>query len=379
MYLKVIANDQYECPSSDITFTELEYIHLYYGHGDYITVVELPITNPEFVMTTDGYICRANMVTLGKKYSLRDPTTFTELGIIHYPNWIIITALENKRQILLNLWKKSGLTSKYPEYTGIIDSCYGYNHERDHIYVLPWFNKVDITFPVPAEITEHASCHCHIDVLDWWHTQTKLTVKCHQYTIDTASLNQRIDVLQWWLKSNLELTYTVLSMDHAACKGYMGTLQWWLSSGLELKYSPNIIDKVARNEQVIVLQWWHKSGLSFVYSDDIIDTLSSYGCVASLQWWLDSGLPFYYTVKAINFASMYGHVNTLQWWLLSGLPLKYTALAINGSSSNGKIDVLNWWLLSGLPLKYTLRLFSSKSKYHNIVKRWLDDSGLKMD
>ena len=71
------------CTPGGLYFTTLEHIHKFYDYGCFLREITLPVENPEFqvVKDPDDNKYRANMILLGKKYSLSDPKTFEKFGL----------------------------------------------------------------------------------------------------------------------------------------------------------------------------------------------------------------------------------------------------------------------------------------------------------
>lgn len=75
--------DKGECIKNGLYFTTLEHIPLYYEFGVWLYEITLPTDNPEFKMCQDPTKTkwRANMIILGKCYSLTDPQTYKDFGL----------------------------------------------------------------------------------------------------------------------------------------------------------------------------------------------------------------------------------------------------------------------------------------------------------
>lgn len=307
------------CCEGGFYFTELKYIHEYYDYGIYIREVILPKSDPDFVMAKNpsGNKWRANKIVLGKRYSLFDPSTYTELGITRYPKWLIDEASKN--------------------------------NYLDALYLQTQFNLPYTEFAI-----DHASANGHIGILDWWLAakESGIVLKYSEDAIDYASRHGHLSVLQWWAASGLTIRYSRFAIDRASENGHVDVLQWWkqryVDNQTELKYTIDAIDYASYNGHKNVLNWWKDSALKLRYSKRAIDYASRYSDIDILQWWLDykterPNLTLEYSNDAIDYASRNGHIRVLQWWLNSGLPMKYSKCAIISAHMHNNDDVINWW------------------------------------
>lgn len=302
------------CVSGGFYFTTLKYIHKFYSYGVYIREIYLPQNDPEFRMvldsTKDKY--RANKIILGKKYSLLDPSTYSELCLdITKNDYFVLFACKYNRVDSLEWWKTSGIKLKYS-------------------------NRA----------------------------------------IDLASKYGHIDVLNWWRISEIDLKYSSNAMTWASSRGYVIVLEWWKNSGFPLKYGYDAIELASSNGQIVSLEWWANSGLELFYHCNAIDLASANNQIVSLDWWLKSDLDIIYSSDAIDSASANGHIDVLQWWATSPLQLAYSCKGLDSAYKNKKYDVFNWWKKSGLVLKYTnimVKIFLIDDDELLRLLNWFDD------
>ena len=64
------------CVAGGLYFTTKEHIHKFYSYGVNIREIEIPESDPDFLMVQYENKWRANKIILGKKYSLLDPLTY---------------------------------------------------------------------------------------------------------------------------------------------------------------------------------------------------------------------------------------------------------------------------------------------------------------
>lgn len=69
------------CVPGGLYFASKKYIHRFYDFGVWIRPVSLPLDNPDFKMVSDGNKFRANMINLGKRYSLLVPETYKKFKL----------------------------------------------------------------------------------------------------------------------------------------------------------------------------------------------------------------------------------------------------------------------------------------------------------
>lgn len=181
-------------------FTTIKYLPKYYYMGINIREIFLP-KNPELKIVklldefsddevNDKY--RANMIILGKKYSLYEPATYLHFG--------------------LNM-----------EYN--------------------------------IHLVNHASQYGNIDFLEKW-KENNWNLKYSTDAMDLASENGHISILEWWKNSDFKIKYSKYSIDWACENGKIDVLDWWFNSGLELKYSHNALISAVKNGHKNIVEWW---------------------------------------------------------------------------------------------------------------------------
>lgn len=161
------------CVKGGLYFTDKENIHKFYSYGILREII-LPTKNPNFKMIKDpsGDKYRANMIYLGKKYSLMDPETYDIFNLIPDYRYIIkiVATLGDVKN--LEKWKNKNINLNYFDEIPQIASSIG------NIEILEWFKKsylhlkIRYKNPFPAAFIRE-----YIHVLDWL-TKSDLTYKC---------------------------------------------------------------------------------------------------------------------------------------------------------------------------------------------------------
>ncbi|KAJ3037458.1 hypothetical protein HDV00_001699 [Rhizophlyctis rosea] len=220
--------------------------------------------------------------------------------------------------------------------------------EGGHVAVLEWFKEKDPGFGNPIVVKDGKT------VVEWWDDEEEKEEGLdlfYNHPLDAASRGGHVEVLEWWkTNSGLKFKPSVRSMVDASLEGHVHVLEWWLRSGLSLEYNEDAIYWASLNGHVGVLEWWLRSGLSLEYNENAMWGASQKGHVGVLEWWLRSGLTLNYDEDAMNSASLKGHVGVLEWWVKSGLELKWSEAAWYGDESEIQAppEVMEWWDASGL-------------------------------
>lgn len=130
------------------------------------------------------------------------------------------------------------------------------------------------------------------------------------------------------LKLSGDIWYSENAMVWASEFGHIEVLDWWFTeSGLRLMYTNRAFSNASFNGHFAVLDWWFAkskiSDLSFECPYDVIDSASERGQIKVLDWWLKSGLSLKYTSWAVEWACINRNIDVIIWWMNSGLPIKY--------------------------------------------------------
>jgi hypothetical protein len=108
---------------------------------------------------------------------------------------------------------------------------------------------------------DEASRKGHLDLLDWWKTETRLTLVdlAHRYTtksITFAAMNGRLDVLDWWKGSGLKLKCDADSICSAASSK---VLDWWKQNDMPFLYcNKSPVDVAMTSGKWDIIEWWFK-------------------------------------------------------------------------------------------------------------------------
>ncbi|KAJ1540467.1 hypothetical protein HK405_011324 [Cladochytrium tenue] len=111
------------------------------------------------------------------------------------------------------------------------------------------------------------------------------TIKNHPgaFVTEIASYHGHIGVLEWWIRSGYPISWTVCAIDCAAGNGHIHVLEWWKRNVLQMHRSCAASQLASMGEHIRVLEWLEQN-----LSLDIFRGMTGAtdaGQIAILEWW----------------------------------------------------------------------------------------------
>lgn len=154
--------------SNGFHYTTIETIHNYYAYGFNLREVFIP-QGAEVRAGNDFQSFRTDMIFLGDKHSLRDPSTYQKLGLDISKNGYLFNefCVQGKAE-MLSYW--DNMTYLRPEIclTRLASSA----TQKNHIRILDWLrrfaDRVGVEFPFCGAAVEKAVQENNAAIVSWW-------------------------------------------------------------------------------------------------------------------------------------------------------------------------------------------------------------------
>jgi hypothetical protein len=242
-----------------------------------------------------------------------------------------------------------------------------------------------VIFKYSTEAITNACAAGHIDVVEWWHTNsigTKLVFLYNKQCMTELIKTKNIAILKWW-KSHHECNSNTYLFTKDS-KKFHENIHIHASDTLVFHFDSDSINLVlaSRDLELITFVFGLRFNYDYnhTYDPNLIDEISKEQLIPLLDVIKKNCGPkpmhkFLFTSNAINYASANNHESVLKWWFtkVAADTLKYTEFAMNEASANGHVNILKLWdkNRSRLVLEYSAVSTTEATRNgHLLVLQW---------
>ena len=203
-----------------ISFTTADQIHRYYHHGCYLRLVEVPITNPDFVMLEDNGLFWANMVVLKDRYPLSDLGTYNKFGL----KMIDFTYAASQGYF--------DVVKYLVENGSVIDeancSPLKWSAHNGHLEIVKYLVENGATLCDSAMY--HAILNCHLHIIEYLLSRGATYDNCFGAVTEIVNKN-RLDVLIYLINNKFDIArYYGYILINASVKGIYDIVKYLLDN-----------------------------------------------------------------------------------------------------------------------------------------------------
>lgn len=216
---------------SGIYFSKADKIHNYYQHGCYLRIVQLPITNPDFMMYEDNDgLFWANMVELKERYSLADLNTYHKFNLKMID---LTTAASNGFFDIVKYLVENG--------ANVDESKYGplkWSVSNGHLDVVKYL--VEQGAFICDTAMYYAITGCHFDIIEYLLSKGATYSNCISAAIELVNKN-RLDVILYLINNRFDIAqnykYILIA---ASTKGVYDIVKYFVNNRNKMSIEYNV-------------------------------------------------------------------------------------------------------------------------------------------